>query len=155
MFLQTFVLKRHPTLISLLTRNCRVHCSCIFMLEFEENSPSGLLCLKLRSWNQKRVIFCSCVCRYSKSNNTPAFLHSCGSVTFEAYVITAASKAARSEAAVQLQDIRDRATLRYGTQATLASGLVIDGVLCECYDNLWKLTPFGYLQFKCNLNPMS
>ena len=23
----TFVLKRHPTLISLLTRNCRVHCS--------------------------------------------------------------------------------------------------------------------------------
>ena len=27
LFLQTFVLKRHPTLISLLTRNCRVHCS--------------------------------------------------------------------------------------------------------------------------------
>ena len=29
LFLQTFISKRHASLISLLTRNCEVHCACL------------------------------------------------------------------------------------------------------------------------------
>ena len=47
LFLQTFVLKRHPTLISLLTRNCRVHCSLIKINNLEQ-SPNRQLFLNTR-----------------------------------------------------------------------------------------------------------
>ncbi|XP_052772628.1 protocadherin Fat 4-like [Mya arenaria] len=51
----------------------------------------------------------------------------CGSIVYEAFVVIVDSEAARSEVAIHLQEIRDRATLSYAGSPTAASALTVDG----------------------------